>query len=168
MDYLRSWGRHVGTALVDVGAVSLITLMPLLLARLQPFANPDAKFTEPFWGFLTNGQLAFYSIGSLATILMTVLRQKIPKNLGLVMGLSSLFALLFLAWLIGLDPKLRTASLTFVGVTTLYIYVVVQISRIIVEAAKQIGPADALKAGDRSTNSVKDGLAHRKGVSAGE
>ena len=166
LDYLRSWGRHLGTALVDVGAVSLITLMPLLLARLGPLANPSHNSTEPFWGFLTNGQLAFYSIGSLATILMTVFRQKIPKTLGLIMGLGCIFSFLFLAWLIGIDPRLTNASVTFVGVTTLYLYIIVQLSRVIVEAAKQISPSDAFKAGERSTNSVKKGLADRKGVEA--
>ena len=158
----------MGTALVDVGAVSLITLMPLLLARLGPLANPALSPTEPFWGFLTNGQLAFYSIGSLATILMTVFRQKIPKTLSLLMGLGSVFALLFLAWLIGIDPRLANASITFVGVTTLYLYLVVQVSRVVVEAAKQINTGDALKAGDRSTNSVREGLADRKGIKRGE
>ena len=166
MEYLRSWVRHLGTALVDVGVVSIITLAPLLLARLRPFANPTEAVSEPFWVFLTNGQLAFYSIGSLAAILLAVLRQKIPKTLSLFAGLGSVLSLLFLTWLLGLDPKLENASITFVGITTLYLYVTVQLVRIMVEAAKQIGATDALRAGSNSTNAVKAALAERKGVKA--
>jgi hypothetical protein len=150
---------------VDVIVVSSITLMPLLLARLQPFANPSADHTEPFWGFLTSGQLAFYSIGSLAVMLMAVFRQSLPKSLGLAVGFGSVIALLFLAWLIGLDPKLTNASLTFVGITTLYLYMIVQVTRILVEAVKRIGPGDALRAGERANRGVRAGLAERKGVS---
>jgi hypothetical protein len=167
VEYLKLLRRHLGTALVDVGAVSLISLMPLLLARLQPFARAEAP-TEPFWGFLTNGQLAFYSIGSLAVMLMAVFRQKLPTGFGIFVGLGSLGALLFLAWLIGIDPKLQKASVTFVGVTTLYLYLVVQIVRVIVDAAKQIGAGDALRAGERATRTVKVDLAGRKGVEVDE
>jgi hypothetical protein len=165
LEYLRSWGRHLGTALIDVGVISLITLAPLLLARLRPFAGAADGVKEPFWGFLTNGQLAFYSIGSLAAILLAVLRQKVPKTLSLLAGLGSVLALLFLTWLIGLDPELQNASTTFVGVIALYLYILVQIVRVIVEAAKQIGANDALRAGAKSTNAVKSALAERKGVS---
>lgn len=166
MEYLRSWGRHLGTALIDVGVISLITLAPLLLARLRPFASPAGGAQEPFWGFLTNGQLAFYSIGSLAAILLAVLRQKVPKTLSLLAGLGSVLSLLFLTWLIGLDPTLQNASMTFVGTTTLYLYLLVQLVRIVVEAAKQIGATDALRAGSNATKAVKNALADRKGVKA--
>ena len=141
--------------------------MPLLLARLQPFATAQPS-TEPFWGFLTSGQLAFYSIGSLAVMLMTVLRQKLPAGFGIIVGLGSIGALIFLAWLIGIDPRLEKASITFVGVTTLYLYIIVQISRIIVEAVKQVGGGDALKAGDNATRAAKIELAARKGVTIDE
>lgn len=167
MEYFRLLRRHIGVALVDVGAISFISLMPLILARLTPFARAEAQ-PEPFWGFLTNGQLAFYSIGSFAVMLMAVFRGKLPINFGILVGLISLAGLVFLAWLIGIDPKLERASITFVGVTTLYMYIAVQVLRIVVDAAKQVGPGDALRAGDRASRGVKEGLAERKGVQVDE
>jgi hypothetical protein len=167
VEYILLLRRHIGAALVDIGAISFISLMPLILARLAPFARAEEQ-VEPFWGFLTNGQLAFYSIGSLAVMLMTVFRGKLPTNFGIFIGLGSVVGLVFLAWLIGIDPKLERASITFVGVTTLYLYIVVQILRIIVDAAKQVGPGDALRAGDRASQGVKAGLAERKGVDVDE
>lgn len=166
MQFFRSIGQHLGAAAADVLLVSFIALMPLLLARLGPLATPNAQSVEPFWGFLTNGQLAFYSINSLAVILVAVFRQKLPKTMSFVVGAVSLVTLLFLAWLIGIDPRLQNAPLTFVGVTALYIYIAVQVCRIIVEAAKQIDQKDALAAGEKTSKRVTQGLAERKGVSA--
>ncbi len=97
-------------------------------------------------------------------MLMAVFRQSLPKSLGLLVGFSSVIALLFLAWLIGLDPKMTNASLTFVGVTTFYLYIGIQITRILVDAIKHITPGDALAAGTRVSKGVKIGLAARKGV----
>jgi hypothetical protein len=163
VEYFRLLKRHLGTAFIDVAAISFISLMPLVLARLAPFARAEAH-AAPFWGFLTSGQLAFYSVGSFAVMLMAVFRKKLPTNLSIFVGLGSVAGLLFIAWLIGIDPKLEKASITFVGVTTLYMYIGVQLVRVIVDAAKQVGPGDALRAGDRATRSVKAGLAERMGV----
>jgi hypothetical protein len=80
----------------------------------------------------------------------------------------SIGSLVFLAWLIGIDPTLQKASVTFVGKTTLYIYVAVQIITIFVDAAKNVGAGDALRAGERASRSIKVRLAERKGVTIDE
>lgn len=167
LEYLKGVGKHLGSATTDVLFVSAISLTPLLFGRLVlVFGN---RSSDSYWDFLSNGQLAFYSMGSLAAILLVCLkRDKLPERASVFLGLAAVLALFFLMVLVGIDPTLNAESFSFVGSAALIMYIAVQVTRILVEAMKHVGPGDALRAGERASKDVQTDLAKRKGVAVDE
>jgi amino acid transporter len=163
LDYIRAMGKHLGSSAADVLFVSAISLAPLLLGRLVLVVDESRKFEGSYWDFLSNGQLAFYSMGSLATILLICYRKKLPEQVGLFFVLLATFALLFLMILVGIDPTLNAKSFSFVGWAALILYIAVQIVRILVEAMRRVDAPDALAAGQATDNKTVEGLAARMG-----
>lgn len=163
-DYLKAVCGHTGPAILDVFFVSAISLAPLLMGRLVLVFNSDPAKPTAYWEFLSNGQLSFYSMGSLAAILLICFRKKLPETVSLFIGFSAVIALLFLMVLVGIDPTLNSKSFSFVGWAALALYVVTQITKILVDAMKRVETPDAFAAGQRVDNKTADGLAERKGV----
>lgn len=151
--------RHIGPAAFDVSFVAAVSLAPLLLARLAPKIVPKANFPdEPYFSFLTNGQLTLYSMGSIATILLLIFRKKLPDRTSLWVGFMTLATLMFLIFMIALDPKLENAPKTFVGPTSLAIYVGVLLIRIWVDALRKMDPPDIEAAGSASATDLTNRL----------
>lgn len=166
MKYLRALGQNIGPATFDVSFVACVSLIPLLLARLTPLVNgKELGLADGWlWELLTNGQLAFYALGTLAAIaLLTLKGEVLPRTLRVFFGALTTIALIFVAYLIGVDPSLHAAGDTFVGVACFWIYVVTQIMAVFVGSFERFGPGSALRAGDASANSTTADLTSRKG-----
>jgi hypothetical protein len=148
--------QRLGGSAFDVLFVALISLAPLLLGRLVLVLGPRAT-EQNYWAFLTNGQLAFFSMGSLATLLLLCFRKKLPDVGTMWIGLFTVFCLLFLMVLVGVDPTLQTA-MSFVGHAALYLYVTVLLVRILAESMKAVGPFDALNAGAKAAQKTQEDL----------
>lgn len=159
--YLGAVVRRLGGAAFDVLFVALIGLAPLLLGRLILVIKPQ-EGTEKYWTFLTNGQLAFYSMGSLATLLLFCFRKKLPDVASLWIGLFSTACLLFLMVLVGVDPTLHAESFSFVGIAAFYLYLAVLLVRILADAIKDVSPSDALNAGRNASLKTENELKRRK------
>jgi hypothetical protein len=163
LQYIRAVLRNLWEAALDVLFVVGISLAPLLLGRIVLFA-PNGPFhaAEPYWAFLTNGQLSFYSMGMLATLLLLVTDEKLPKALAKFLLAFCVGCLFFLAILVGLDPTLKSNSFEFLGAFTLGIYLAVIVVRIVIEAVRKVGAPEAREAGNEATNKTTDGLRARK------
>lgn len=159
--YWRAVGRRLAGAAFDVLFVALIGLAPLLLGRLILVIKPQPG-TEKYWTFLTNGQLAFYSMGSLATLLLFCFRKKLPDVGILWVGPFAIACLLFLMVLVGVDPTLHAESFSFVGVAALYLYIAVLLVRIFADAMKDVSPSEALDAGSAASLKTQNELKRRK------
>ncbi len=167
--YGRAAWRNIGPAAFDVGFIAIVSLIPLFLARLTPLIRREQPNLGAawLWQLLTNGQLAFYALGTLAAIALVIYKGEIlPKFLRLTFGSLSCVFLLFIAYLIGVDPTLRNAPLTFVGVTTFWIYLTTQIMAIAVSAFEKFGLGSALRAGDESAAQTKRDLEIRRAENA--
>ena len=163
--YGRALIRNIGPAAFDVMFIVLVSLIPLILARLTPLI----ELKEPnlggawLWKLLTNGQLAFYALGTLAAIALVVYRGDVlPKILRLSFGTLSCIFILFVAYLIGVDPTLANASVTFVGVTTFWLYLATQLMAIAVGSFEKFGLGSALRAGDESAEKTKRELEEKR------
>ena len=163
--YWKAVAGRLGSAAFDVLFVALISLAPLLLGRVIILLKPGHD-DFIYWSFLTNGQLSFYSMGSLATLLLICVAGKLPAFASRVVGLIAILCLLFLMVLVGVDPTLSTGSFSFVGYAAFYIYITVLLLRIIADAMKDVKPGSALAAGEQSAKSTSRDLASRKGVRA--
>lgn len=161
--YWKAVAHRLGSAAIDVIFVAVISLAPILLGRLIIVMKPSSG-GGGYWSFLTNGQLAFYSMGSLATLLLVCLAGKLPGFANRIVGLIAILCLLFLMVLVGVDPTLSASSFSFVGYAALYIYLGVLLLRIVTDAMKEVGPGSALAAGEKSAKSTSKDLASRKGV----
>lgn len=159
--YWRAVLSHMASATYDVLFVALFSLAPLLLGRLAVIMN-GAQHTETYWAFLTNGQLAFFSMGSLATLLLFCFRKKLPDSATLWIGLGTVACLLFLVALVVIDPTLQKGQ-SFVGASALYLYLGVLLIRILADAMKSVGAGDALQAGADVASKVKAQLRTRMG-----
>ena len=157
--YWRAVLSHLAPAAFDVLFVALIGLMPVLLGRAIMALRP-VEGAQPYWAFLTNGQLAFFSMGSLATLLLLCFRKKLPDMGTLWIGLFSVTCLLFLMVLVGVDPTLQDAA-ALVGQAALYLYLLVLAVRILADALKAVGPSDALEAGASASKRTEDALRAR-------
>jgi len=162
LDYLKAMWKHLGGAAEDVLFVAVVSLAPLLFGRLVLVFGRRSEGS--YWEFLSNGQLAFYSMGSLAAILLICFRKKLPERVTLFIGLLAILALFFLMVLVGIDPTLNSKSFSFVGWAALVLYIAVQTTRILVEAMRRIGAPDALAAGQKADDETAEGLAERMGV----
>jgi hypothetical protein len=141
-DYLKAMGAHLGEAAEDVLFVAVVSITPLLFGRIVLVFG--RRSDGSYWDFLYNGQMAFYSMGSLAAILLLCFRKKLPDRVTMLVGLAAILALFFLMVLVGIDPTLNAASFCFVGWAALILYVAVQVTRILVEAMRRVGAPDAL------------------------
>lgn len=157
--YWSAVGRHFFGAVFDVLFVATVSLAPLLFGRLVLLNRPSAG-AQDYWAFLTNGQLAFFSMGSLATLLLMCFRKRLPDVGTLWIGLFSVICLFALGVLVGVDPTLQTAA-SKVGIAALYLYVLVLAVRILAEAMRSVGPSDALAAGTTATKRTQQGLEDR-------
>lgn len=153
-------GQRLWGATFDVLFVALISLSPLIFGRLVLIVGHKSDGND-YWDFLVNGQLSFYSMGSLATLLLICFRKKLPEVVTIWIGLLSIFGLIFLAVLVGVDPTLQ-AGMQFLGVYALYIYIAVIFLRIVADAIKSVGPTEALNAGSEASRKVENGLRSRK------
>lgn len=157
--YWKAVGTHVGTAFYDVIFVALITLAPLLLGRLALLLDPQVG-RESYWAFLSNGQLSFFSMGSLATLLLFCFRKKLPDAATLWIGSFSVICMLFLVALVGFDPTLQKGQ-AFVGRSALALYLVVLLVRIVADAMKSVEAGQALQAGSDAAGKLGDQLRER-------
>ncbi|MEA2999699.1 MAG: hypothetical protein QOK17_1532 [Sphingomonadales bacterium] len=142
--WLAIW-RHLFSAFVDVFIITVIVLLPLLLARLEPFARAVAgpNETVTFWSIFASGQLALYAIGTTARIAILCLRKGLPETVRVMAGGTCLLTLGFITWLIGIDPKFANAPKTFVGPVTGYVFAVAQFATVFLVALSKMEPADA-------------------------
>lgn len=163
--YGRALWRNIGPATFDVVFIALVSLLPLLLARLTPLIERrELRLGDAWlWNLLTSGQLAFYALGTLAVISLVIFRgDLLPKPLRIVFGsLTSLF-IIFIAYLIGVDPSLTNAPATFVGVATFWLYFFTQIMAIAVGSFEKFGLGSVLQAGDESADRTKNALSARR------
>jgi type IV secretory pathway VirB6-like protein len=157
--YWLAVSRHLLTAAIDVLFVALIGLMPILLGRLALVLGPDGA-AQNYWAFLTNGQLAFFSMGSLATLLLICFRKKLPDSGTLWIGSFAVICLFFLMVLVGVDPSLQAAA-AMVGRAALWLYILVLVVRILADAMKAVGPSDALEAGANASRRTASALNDR-------
>jgi len=162
--YLRAMVNHIGTAFFDVMFVAIVSMSPLLLGRLASVAT-DRLNSRDYWLFLFNGQLAFYSMSSIAALSLLCLRKKLPDRATLWIGSISLLCLAFLVALVGADPTLQKGQ-AFFGASAIYLYGGVLFLRILADTMKAVGAGDALEAGARVAAKVKEQLAERMGQSA--
>lgn len=163
--YLKAVAKNLPSAFLDVAIIALISLAPLLLGRLV-LLQPDGPFSssERYWDFLTNGQIAFYSMGALATMLVALFDDNLPKQFSKILLLGCIFSLFFLAILVGIDPTLKTESFSFIGKATLIVYSTVLVMRGVMEAVRQVDAKEARRAASKKTKATTTGLASRKGV----
>ncbi|MXO58478.1 hypothetical protein GRI89_02810 [Altererythrobacter salegens] len=158
--YWKAVLGHLGLAAYDVIFVAFFSLAPLLLGRLAAVVNKNS--TEDYWAFLSNGQLAFFSMGSLATLALLCIRKKLPDSATLWIGLGSIACMLFLVALVAIDPTLQKGQ-AFVGVAAFWLYLGVLVVRILADAMKSVNSGDALQAGATVASKVQDELQRRKG-----
>lgn len=158
--YWKAVLSHLVSATYDVLFVAIFSLAPLLLGRLAIMMNSENSTSESYWAFLTNGQLAFFSMGSLATLLLFCFRKKLPDAATLWIGLGAVACLLFLVALVVIDPTLQKGQ-SFVGASALYLYLGVLLTRILADAMKAVGAGDALQAGANVASKVKSELRKR-------
>ena len=169
MKYVRAFFSDIGPATFDVLFVSVVSLMPLLLARLTPIIRRQEPHLASgwLWQLLTNGQLAFYALGSLAAIALVVYKgESLPGPLRILFGSLSLVFILFIAYLIGVDPTLANAPATFVGPTSFWLYVVTQLMAVAVTSFQRFSLGVVLRAGTLATEQTATTLATRKGHGA--
>lgn len=157
--YWKAVLGHVWSAAFDVLFVALISLAPLLLGRLSLLIK-DGMQSDDYWAFMWNGQLAFFSMGSLATLLLFCFRKKLPDIATLWVGLLTCACLLFLVALVGIDPTLQQGQ-SFVGSAALALYLGVLAIRILADAMKTVETADALSAGTNVSKKVQKSLSER-------
>lgn len=162
--YWKAVASHLGTAVYDVLFVAILSLAPLLLGRLAVVLEPN-DVSEGYWDFLFNGQLSFFAMGSLATLLLFCFRKKLPDIATLWIGVFTVSCMLFLVALVGFDPTLQKGQ-AFVGQSALVLYISVLLIRILADAMKTVGAGDALQAGANAAAKVQQELGERMGAEA--
>ncbi len=163
--YFRAVLRKIPAALLDIVLIAGISLFPILIGRVVLIVPSSPHYSEEaYWDFLTNGQIAFYSIGTIAAILIIVFDEKIPKVFAKLLQFGCVAALFFLAVLVGIDPTLKAESFSFVGTMTLGLYLVALLVRALVDAVRNVDEKDAREAGEKATRRTTAGLKERKGV----
>lgn len=166
MKYARAFWSDIGPATFDVLFVAVVSLIPLLLARLTPIISMREPHLKAgwLWDLLTSGQLAFYALGSLATIALVVYKgESLPALLRLIFGCMSLVFILFIAYLIGVDPTLANAPHTFVGETSFWLYLITQFMAVAVVSFQRFSLGDVLAAAALGAQNTSAALATRKG-----
>jgi hypothetical protein len=115
----------LGSATFEVGFVTVISLLPLVLARIEPFAkgDPEALAKLRIGDIFISGQLALYALSSLATIFLFCLNTDLPKVVRFPFGAAVVVTLIFISFVLGADPLLTHASTTFIGPLTGWIFV---------------------------------------------
>ena len=137
------WGR-VLAASYDVLLIAFFSLVPVLLGRfIDQARNPNAG---AYFDFFTNGQLAFYSMGSLAGLLVMCFSDSLGKGSRKAIGAWSVICLIFTAGLVGIDPSLTASSYTPFGPIILGIYISTLIVKIYAEAVKRVDNGQLAKA----------------------
>jgi len=144
--YLRAAWLNIGPAIFEAGFVAGVSLLPLFLARLTPLIRGEelALGQGWLWKLLTNGQLAFYALGTLAAIALLIFRgdDALPKSLRILFGTLILFFLIFISYLVGVDPTLSSAPTTFVGPFAFWIYLITQAMAVAALAYDKFSLAD--------------------------
>lgn len=166
MKYVRAFLSDIGPATFDVLFVAIVSLIPLLLARLTPIIDRREPNLASgwLWDLLTNGQLAFYALGSLATIALVVYKgESLPATLRLIFGCLTLVFILFISYLIGVDPTLANAPHTFVGETSFWLYIITQLMAVAVVSFQRFSLGDVLKAAAQGAQDTSTDLGKRKG-----
>lgn len=126
---LRLFLKNFGGAFFEVAFVTFISLLPLGLARIEPFAHGDPNGWSKLnlHEIFVSGQLALYALSSLATIFLFCFTDGIPKSLKLTFGGAVLVTLIFISFVLGADPTLTHASSSFIGPLTGWIFVGAQL-----------------------------------------
>jgi len=159
--YWKAVARQLGTAVFDIIFVAVLSLAPFLLGRLAIVLKQSDQWEE-YWSFLFNGQLSFFAMGSLATLLLLCFRKKLPDMATIWIGAFSVCCMLFLITLVGYDPTLQGGQ-SFIGRWALYLYVFVLAVRILADAMKSVGAGDALQAGSDAAARSQRQLSERMG-----
>lgn len=169
MRYTRALWSGIGPATFDVAFVAVVSLIPLFLARLTPIIRRQEPNLAPgwLWDLLTNGQLAFYALGSLATIALVVYKgESLPSSLRLLFGALTLLFILFIAYLIGVDPTLANAPYTFVGETSFWLYLITQLMAVAVVSFQRLSLGVVFTAAAQGAQDTAEDLEARKGTSS--
>jgi hypothetical protein len=119
-------------ASAEVFTVGLISIFPLIFAGIASYFivainTPEAPnhFGNKIWQTIASGQLLFYAISAIATVIFYASRD-FKKNFPLrlhYMILSLLFVI-FAATIIGIDPTLQKLSIAQITWTSIGIYAV--------------------------------------------
>ena len=161
--YCRVAWLNVGPAAFDTGFIAAISLLPLFLARLTPLIRGEevALGEGWLWQLLTNGQLAFYALGTLAAIALLLFRGEdgLPKVLRVLFGSVIVLFLIFISYLIGVDPSLSTAPATFVGQFAFWIYIMTQLMAIAAAAFGKFSLTDVNREEKRALEESRAELA---------
>jgi|GEM_PF-5024488 len=166
MKYAKAFWSDIGPATFDVAFVAIVSLIPLILARLTPVVQREELNLAPnwLWDLLTNGQLAFYALGSLAAIALVVYKgESLPGPLRVIFGALTLIFILFIAYLIGVDPTLANAPYTFVGETSFWLYCITLLMAVAVTSFQRFSLGEILEAAAESTRETTNNLGSRKG-----
>ena len=157
--YFVAIRRHGAAATYDVVFVAFLSLAPLLLARFVLLVVSG----EDFWAFIFNGQISYFTMGSLATLLLYCFKKNLPGLATLVIGPLALLCVMILVVFVGIDPTLEKGK-DFLGPYAIYLYVFVIVVRIIAEAIKNFEYGDAFQASTMKSDKQQQMLTERMKV----
>ena len=99
--------------------------------------------------------MAFYSMGSLATLLVMCFSDSLGTGSRKAIGSWSVVCLIFTAGLVGSDPSLTASSYTPFGQIILGVYVATLLVKIYAEAVKRVDNGQLAKAsGDEAKREI--------------
>lgn len=134
----------------EVATISLVSLFPLLLAGVGTYLGiavntPSAPndFGGSLWATVSSGQLVFYGISAVATVLYYASRdfkRNFPLRLYYIV-ISFAFCI-FAALLIGIDPTLQKLNVPAITWASIFIYVIASLLYWTICVFRAIDPAD--------------------------
>ena len=160
--YCLAVAKKLASASYDVLAVAALSTAPILFGRLSLAISPELE-THSYWDFIYNGQLAFFTMGPLASLTIMSFKDNLPLTARQFFGFISVVGLIFLAVLVAKDPTLQS-GMAFVGTAAWVLYLGVLVLRILAEAMKSVGTGEALTAGTNATKATQAALEDRMGV----
>lgn len=147
--YTKAVFEKLPSAAYDVLFVAGLSLTPILIGRAVLLTKGNAA--AGYWDFLTNGQLAFYSMGSLASLLVMCFSDIFEKSARKGIGAFCIVCLVFIAVLIGIDPTLTASSYTAFGPFILSVYIATILVKLFVDAATKVDAGQLAQASNSTT-----------------
>lgn len=146
----------------EVATISIVSLFPLLLAGVGTYLAKAVNapgvandFGAAIWATISSGQLVFYAISAVATVMYYASRDfKRNFPLRLYYIVISLAFCIFAALLIGIDPTLRKLNVPEITWTSILIYVIASLLYWTICVFRSIDPADydqSLREGEEQT-----------------